>query len=395
MKKQIIKKIIPLLAVLIAYSFFGAISVSFADQTVMAQDIPIPKPPTGSTTPPLDPSQTVAAQEKALNIIQNVLSVDLTKYTLELDSCSIMDAHPLTNDNRKITTLRYLITPVENPDNENNIRIYFNIENNVVTSYYISPVASQIITNTQYTNQRNAITGFLEKYQAFTHIDSSNLITMLNDVDLTQSSTITHENMKLVVSADSLWGIRQINLRWTYTANGADYNALEISVNAVGFVTYLYDDRALYTIGNTSVNISLEQAVDIAIANLGSYSYVMPDGSVVRDFRVDRDATLPVLCVVSVDYELRPYWDVSLYLDEVYPGSVFGIKVFIWADTGEIISYGNMAMGGVYDTGDAAVSGAGLGSSSPDNTWVFVVAAIVAVAVAVLAIGLVVKKRHK
>jgi len=201
--------------------------------------------------------------------------------------------------------------------------------------------------------------------------------------------------MKLVVSADSLWGIRQINLRWTYTANGADYNALEISVNAVGFVTYLYDDRALYTIGNTSVNISLEQAVDIAIANLGSYSYVMPDGSVVRDFRVDRDATLPVLCVVSVDYELRPYWDVSLYLDEVYPGSVFGIKVFIWADTGEIISYGNMAMGGVYDTGDAAVSGAGLGSSSPDNTWVFVVAAIVAVAVAVLAIGLVVKKRHK
>ena len=120
----------------------------------------------------------------------------------------------------------------------------------------------------------------------------------------------------------------------------------------------------------------------------------MPDGSIVTDFKVSKENVEAVLVTSPVDYELRPYWDISLYLDAVYPGSVFGIKVFIWADTGEIISYGNMAMGGVYDTGDVVVSGVGLGSSSSDNTWVFVVAAIVAVAVAVLAIGLVVKKRH-
>jgi hypothetical protein len=253
------------------------------------------------------------------------------------------------------------------------------------------PIA-QIITNTQYTNQRAAVVGFLEKYQTYANIDSSNLIAMLNDVDLTKNSTITRENTKLVVSANSFWGMSQVNLRWTYTVNGVDYTALEISVNAEGFVTYLHDDRALYKIGDTSVNISMEQAVDIAIENLRTYSYKMSDGSVVRDFKADKDVTLPVLCVVAVDYELRPYWDISLYLDEVYPGNVFGIKAFIWANTGEIISYGNMADGGITSIDDVNFSDT---DSSPINMWVFVGVTAVAVVVAALAIGAVVKKRHK
>jgi len=392
MKKRLTKLFALLFVVLITMSFFGALSTPFANQTVMAQYDLSPIPPRG-TNPPLDPSQTLAAQEKALNIMRNVISIDFSKYTLTLDSSSILDAKPLSEDTREITVLKYVLTPLESIGDETaGINIFFNLEKDVVTSYYIMPV-TQIITNTQYVNQRNAIVGFLEKYQIYTHIDSSNLIAMLNDVDLTKSSTTTQGNIKLKVSADSLWGVSQVNLRWTYTVKGADYTALEITVNARGFVTYMFDDRALYTIGDTSVNISMEQAVDIAIENLWTYSYEMHDGTVVKDFKVDKDATLPVLCVVAVDYVLRPYWDVSLYLDEVYPGSVFGIKVLIWADTGEIISYGNMADGGISSIDNVNFSDA---DSALGNVWVFVGVMVVAVAVAALVIGaIIVKKRHR
>jgi len=394
MKKQkyLIKIFTPLLVTLFALSFFGAISNPVTGQTITQRDALTPQPPKGPSTQPLDASQTVAAQEKARDIIENMLSVDLSKYTLELQSSSIMDGVPFANDNRKITSLRYALTPLEGSGAEDGvIEIYFTIEKDVVTNYFTMPVASQVITNTQYDNQKLAVKEFLEKYQAHTNIDSSNLITMLDDIDLTKNATMIQENIKCTVKAYSFWGIEQVNLRWTYTVNGADYTSLEIAVNAAGFITYVYDDRALYIIGDTAINISMEQAVDIAIANLGSYSYEMPDGSIVKDFRVNKDATLPKLAVVPVDYELRPYWHISMYLDDVYPGSVFGITAFIWADTGEIISYGNMAIGGVYDTDDNYISDAG----SPLSLGNKLAIVIMAIAVVALVIGFVVKRKYK
>jgi hypothetical protein len=399
MKQHLSKIFAPLLVVLFALSFL-AFSAPIVHQTVAAQDALLtPEPPKGPK-PTLDPSQTAAAQEKAIAIIQNVMMVDLSKYALELKSNSIMDGIPLSNVSRKITNLRYALTPKEGNGNEHNvIEVCFAFEKDKVTQYFITPFDAQIITTTQYTNHHDAVVGFLEKYQQNTHIDSNNLKAMLNNVDLSTNSTTIKENTKLVVATNSFWGTDQTQLIWTYTVNGADYTKLEISVNTDGFVRSVYDTRALYTIGDTSVNISMKQAVEIAIDNLQFYSYKMPDGSVVKDFKANKNATLPELLVLPVDYELRPYWSVSMYLDEVYPGGVFGIKAFIWADTGEIISYTNMATStisteGTYANEDHHVSGTGSPVSS-GNVLVFVIVAVVAVAVAALTIGLVVKKRHR
>jgi hypothetical protein len=117
----------------------------------------------------------------------------------------------------------------------------------------------------------------------------------------------------------------------------------------------------------------------------------MVDGSIVKDFKVSKENVIATLRSAHyADYELRPYWDIRLILDEDYPGGVFGISAFIWAGTGEIL-YGNMATGGtVYpDNYNPADS-----EPSPSNyTLVFVVATV---AVGALAIGLVlIKKRHK
>jgi len=367
MKKHLTKLFAPLLVVLLVASFFGAPTSPVAGQTQTAQD-------------------------KAATILENVLSVDLSKYTPDIKIGS-MEGVPLSSADRKLTNLAYTLTPLENNDENNIIKIYFTAEKDIIINYFVSLASPQVITTTQYANQYEAAKNFLEKYQTYTHINSDNLITLLSKVDLTKNSTITQENTKLTVSVNSLLG-EQVTLRWTYTVSDVDYTVLEISIDAGGFVRAMFDNRALYTIGDTTIKITKEQAIDIALENLQFYSYDMPDGSVVKDFKVSRDNVVAVLASSPVDYELRPYWDIRMVLDEVYPGSVHGITAFIWANTGEVISYGNIAFGGTVtpDNPNPANSEPLL---SGYTLLVVLAAVIAAVVIASVSFGLLVKKRHK
>ncbi|MDR0372216.1 MAG: hypothetical protein LBI79_01435 [Nitrososphaerota archaeon] len=365
MQKHLTKIFTPLLVVLMVTSFFGA----------------SPSPAAG---------QTPAAQDKTLDIIENVLSVDLSKYTIEL-KIAPLDGMPLSNNDRKLTNLIYTLTPLESNDANSAVTIFFMVERDVVINYFVGLESPQVITTTQYANQYEAAKGFLEKYQTHTNIDSKNLITMLNNVDLTKNTTITKENTKLVLSTNSFFG-EQTTLRWTHTVNGADYTALEISLKG-GFVRAMYDTRALYTIGDTTLNISKEKAIDLAMENLQSYSYAMPDGSVVKDFKVSREKVAAVLATSPVDYVLRPYWDIRMMLDEVCPGSVYGITAFVWANTGEVFSYSNIAIGGAInsDNHDHVDSD----STSPDYVLMAGVAAVIVAVLIAGVIGVMVKKRRK
>ncbi|MDR0372785.1 MAG: hypothetical protein LBI79_04405 [Nitrososphaerota archaeon] len=336
-------------------------------------------------------SQTPTAQDKVTDIIENVMSVDLSKYTLEIKSNSL-DGVPLSNNDRKITNLICTLTPLEGTGESGVVTIFFMVERDVVINYFVDVASLHVITPVQYANQREAVKSFLEKYQAYTSIDSSNLMAMLDDVDMAKNSTMTRENVKLVLSVSSFFGA-QTTLRWTYTVNGADYTVLDVSVTAGGFVRAMYDSRALYKVGDTSISISKEQAIGIAIANLSSYSYAMPDGSVVKDFKVSRDKAGAVLFTSPVDYELRPYWDVRMMLDEVYPGSVHGITAFVWANSGEVFSYSNIAIGGAI-TSDAPDPVDSDPLSSEYVLLAGVAVAVVAAIIVVAVIGVLVKKRH-
>ena len=69
-----------------------------------------------------------------------------------------------------------------------------------------------------------------------------------------------------------------------------------------------------------------------------SYSWTV-DGTVVSEFNVLYE---PVSCVLlphtreENSLALIPYWYVTLYLDNVYPGDVDRIAIGLWADTGQV-----------------------------------------------------------
>jgi hypothetical protein len=285
--------------------------------------------------------QTTTNQEKAMDFMEKALSsnIDLSKYTttLKMDTTLINAPRP---EGYNVDDLSYTLSS-ENSE----LLIGFSIENGVIKSCNIYLLEGQAITSKPYTNLYDATADFLKAYQAYTKIDSNNLIQMLNNVDLTKNSTITKENTKLTLKSIVFGEKHFTNFNWEHIINDAAYTKLDITFYDTGLLYSVIDTRTLYTIGDTSVNVSMDQAIDIAIEGLKSYSYAMPDGSVVANFKVSKANVFATLETATFDYVLRPYWDVRMLLDEVYPGNVFALSAFIWANTGEIIEYGKMGTG--------------------------------------------------
>ncbi|MDR2719500.1 MAG: hypothetical protein LBC03_01680 [Nitrososphaerota archaeon] len=331
-------------------------------------------------------------QEKAVDFMEKVLPIDLSKYTITLKADTTQTDVPQP-EGYNMQSLLYSLSS-ENSE----LTAAFNIEKGKISWCSITPLSGQVITSKQYANLQDAVIDFLKTYQTYTKIDSNNLMKMLDNIDITKNSTITAENTKLTIDSRIFGPDHLTNFRWEHMINGAAYTYLDLTFDSkTNFLLSVIDSRAIYTIGDTSINISKEQAINIALEYLQFYSYEMPDGSIIKDIKASKDNAIATLETARFDYEFRPYWDVRMLLDEVYPGNVFALSAFIWANNGEIIEFGNMATGGIIYPDEVNVSDGTSVSDvvPPDNTLLFAFVAVVAVVVAALAVGLAVKKKRK
>ncbi|XHH09187.1 MAG: hypothetical protein ACFCUE_00780 [Candidatus Bathyarchaeia archaeon] len=368
MKKHLIR-IVPLLVLLLAVSSLVALPTRAAVQ--------------------------FSIQDETMDFIENVLLVDFSTYSIEM-----VNNYTLANDDlpsgvdREITYIDYALN-----SESSNLTITFSIEKDTIVACYISPSPAQIITSKQHISQLDAVKAFLERYQTYTKLDSNNLIAMLDNVDITKDSTTTTENIKLVIT-NTFFGVDQTTFAWSQIINGAEYSSLSLTFDKDGNFMMMNDARTVFIIVDSSINVSEEQAIDIALENLQFYSYKMPDGSVVKDFKVSRDGSIATMVTFTGDYELRPYWKVEMFLDETAPGNVFGITAFIWANTGEIISYSNMAAGGTSSSEDSTTETvpSSVNATSGESGLVSDLLAplgIAATIIAVIAISAVAVKKRK
>jgi len=109
----------------------------------------------------------------------------------------------------------------------------------------------------------------------------------------------------------------------------------------------LGESRGTYAVGDTSVKVSKEEAINIAMEALTNYSYRMSEDWVVTDLKADEANAVAVLQTQTKESTvLYPIWSVILPLDEVYPGSVSELLVEVWAGTGEVRYVHHLAYGG-------------------------------------------------
>jgi hypothetical protein len=290
------------------------------------------------------------AQGKAMDFMKNVLPLELSEYvvTLELESPVELPVEWVDYYKQRIN-LRYLLVPVNNVKSSSDLRIFFEIEDGIIIHYHIQGNNQGVTINPQYDSLFDAVKVFLERYQTHTKIDTSSLISMLNSVDITKDGTLSAENIKFTITKDI--SDKSTIFVWTYTDSGFDYASLGLTFNEYGFVTSVYDNRALITMGDTSINVSEEQAISIALDFLQSYSYEMQDGSVVKDFTVKRENILVSLEAMGFRefyYERKLVWAVNMFFDDPSPGQVYGLMVVIFANNGEIVKHGHLGPMGLY-----------------------------------------------
>jgi hypothetical protein len=218
-------------------------------------------------------------------------------------------------------------------------------------------------------------------------------------VDVTKNMTETLGNVKLQVTSKADFTI----FEWVYILDGVDFPGMTLEFQK-GIFCGLSDIWRIYKVGSTVVNVSREEAINIALNYVENFSWNVSRGDdnpslEVTDFNViDEPLTANLLTTRSREpLTMYPYWRIELYLDKVYPGFVNWISLAIWADTGEVISCVPLSGGGgpLPDLTTSHQTQQTDQAAPPINMALIIVAmasaTIIAIAIATAAI----KKKHK
>jgi DNA-binding transcriptional ArsR family regulator len=268
--------------------------------------------------------------DKAIIFLRDVIQIDITKYEATLLSNTVESRSDLGGVVEQI--LKYSLT-----NSESKIDVFFRFRNNKLSMYQISlREGSPIYAPAQPYTILDAAKNLLERFSSFG--DASYLeemSSMLASVNETENTEIIEGNIKLQVSVSG----DTTKFLWLYTENGVDFSPKSLSLvfeNRV--LEELTDGYYFFTIGTTEVSVATEEEA-IAIARNAVKGFTWEaDGVVVSDFNVLEEPVSAIFhpTLREEGLALVPYWEVTLYLDKVYPGGVNSIAVGIWADTGAV-----------------------------------------------------------
>jgi hypothetical protein len=292
----------------------------------------------------------VTTQQKAIDVLNSVVGLNMTTYTANLnkESNSTLSGLPQEETNFNLIS------------SEGSLRARCSYVNGKLHQIYLSDYTGSLSLNQPNTNTLNMAKDFMARYQSYMG-DSfyGKLSSMLDSVFANENLSKTLGSVKLEVSVFGDEAYK--NLVWTYVdENGVPAVAKNVVLSYDhGRLQSFMDNWKLYRIAGVP-KLSSDDAITIALKATQNFSwtaYTNNDEVVtVSDFKVVSigNATLSYLNYYEHNsprdgdpFTLYPSWYIPLGFDKVYPGSVTGAIVRVWADTGEVGSIGAMVSGGV------------------------------------------------
>jgi len=327
--------------------------------------------------------QTSDSASKVLIFLRDVGMVDVTKY-------DVADTIGPLVDYELFGGIPYTSGKLTLNSETSVIDVLYNFIGDSLASCTIEPVyGSAKYLQPLTSNLADAVTLFLQKYQTYAGFSSiAEIQDTLVGIDTTKDTVRTVGNIRFEISHTDLG----TSFKWEKTYNGAVYPGFGV-IFKNGAIYSFGQNVSYQTIGNTDVNITREQAIEIALKRAESYSYTYQDQKI-DSFNILKDKIIGELEVRSryKPFELYPIWKVDLPLDDIYPGSVFFIRTNIWADTGEILNIRPLGGGG-YDIPTVSESDSGSGNSAAPVpvTSIFVIAVVIST---IVALGIVALKKR-
>jgi len=280
---------------------------------------------------------TSAIQEKGLPILSNVLGLDLAKYATTSQECPqdlYMGVVPEEN-------VRYYLE-----SNGSKLDMLCTFANGNLRMIHVLESEGSPHMTKSTTSALEMAKGFLSNYQSYSgNSFYGGLASMLDKVDANKDLTKISGNVKLQVNASE----GSTTFRWTYTYNDIEAPSKIVALRYKnGFLKYFIDNWNLYKIGSTTVNLSEKEAIDIALERAKTFSWkVGSDNNTfeVKNFNVTQAMIWQTIFCSSLYADearsedllmLYPIRHVWVSLDKFYPGNVYGIEVYVWADTKDI-----------------------------------------------------------
>jgi hypothetical protein len=310
------------------------------------------------------------AQGKALAFITDVLRLDMTKYS---PSLTLYNKSNLSYGlpNKQEESVSYSLE-----DNGKIATVNCRFEENLLRLCMVTaPGNDSLVYAQQSSNTLDAVKGILERYQTFIG-DSSvkEMLDLLNTVDAGENFTTKAGALRLEITITAPFTI----FSWKHAFNGCDYNEVELTFEQGGRRFTFSDRHSRHKMGSTDVNISEEQAIELAIEYVKNFSYTVkrrgPEGNEIYveigDFNISRERTFAQLSPGERNNLLYPVWKVNVALMTVYPGNVYAIGVDIWADTAKIAGTALQSVGGSPPTDSSPENPATSFSPSPEQTTI-------------------------
>jgi hypothetical protein len=290
---------------------------------------------------PLVLSEETVDTSEVLYFLSNVANVDVSKYEPKLDVT--------TSDNPpELGGLSHVTGQYALESEDSKINVLFMFIDNTLRYCAITDVEGEIYQVEELpADIKGQADVFLQRYQRYQSYTADSTIqamrNMLDTVDVTKNVVKVTDDLKLEVLVDS----SSTRISWKNTFNGADYSGLGISFRNGTFAAFS-QDWSYFKIGDTDVNLSEEDAVELALLYAKGLTWGLPDGTKVTEFTIVEDKIGTQLLTQPKEDPLTfyPYWLIILPLDKMYPGFVTQIMFQVYADTGEVIECTLLGQGG-------------------------------------------------
>lgn len=322
-RKRLSKKLTAtLLVIIVLASSIAVIAATSSRPEPAAPDTINPEP------------QLTGLEANGLQFIKEVLAIDTAKYNITVRS--------LNNPAMSTATAEQVAQAGSNTQYKLNsskssleVIITF-IKGNITWANLYVYTGDLLYTQPPSSNPTEAAQNFLAAYQTFSGRNVTDMTQTLQGISPVNGSTYTVGTLQLRATHLDLSGTYfgdNYNFDWVNTYSGFDYKYLSITFQDRHFGGF-FDHYLRYPIGDTSVNITSQQALQIGLDAAETYSYDMGAGITISNFNITR--TEVVLDPQTRNDVLYPCYTVYLNFNGTYPGSVHGLIVYIWAGTGEI-----------------------------------------------------------
>jgi hypothetical protein len=278
--------------------------------------------------------QLTGLEANGLQFIKDVLAVDTAKYNLTVRS--------MNNPTMSTATAEQIAQAGINKQYDLNsstssLRVIITFIKSNLTWVNLYPITGSIIyTQLPSSNYTEATQYFLTAYGEFSGRNVTDMIQTLHEIGPANGSTTILGDLRLTSTHVDLSGAYfgdNYNFNWVNTFNGFDYKYLSVSFRD-GYIDGFFDHYLRYPIGDISVKVTSQQALQIALDAAKTYSYDMGAGITVSNFIIS--GTDVILNPQTRNDVLYPCYTVYLNFNGTYPGSVHGLIIFVWAGTGEI-----------------------------------------------------------